>query len=179
MRIAIAGIGLVILGTAIFAFTMARLVTGTALDPQTKVPGKVVAEIDTPGRYYLWDNHWTTFDGERVQHAADFPETAKILAHDASGAQLEFVQDASQNWSIGNNGKTSIGYIDIASPTTIHFDIEDIGRERIVTVSDATMKQELWSRLGGLGIGLIMGLVGVPIGLFGLLFRRRVETTTG
>ena len=56
MRFTIIGIALIIAGIAIFAFTLVRLINGSALDPQTKVPGPVSAEIHEPGRYYIWDN---------------------------------------------------------------------------------------------------------------------------
>ncbi|MCA9168605.1 MAG: hypothetical protein KDB23_13110 [Planctomycetales bacterium] len=176
MRIAIAGLALIIVGISIFTFTLVRLIGGTALDPQTKVPGAVVTEIDAPGRYYVWDNHWTMFDGERVKYAADCPHDAKITVRDANGADVEFVPDASMNWSIGNNEKTSIGYVDIPTATTIRLDIDGVGRDRIVTVSNRTMQQELWSRLGGFGVGLAVGAVGVSICFLGLLMRRRVST---
>ena len=173
MRIATAGLALIIIGIAIFAFTLFQLIGGSALDPQTKVPGTVVTEIDAPGRYYVWDNHWTMFDGERIQYAADWPNQAKITVRDANGTEVHFVPDASQNWSIGNNEKTSVGYVDVKAATTLRLEIDDVGRDRIVTVSNRTMKQELWSRLGGFGVGLLVGVVGVPVCLLGLLVRRR------
>lgn len=179
MRIATAGFALFIVGIAIFGFTLVQLIGGTALDPQTKVPGTVTAEIDASGRYYVWDNHWTMFDGERVQYSADWPKDAKIVVRDSNGRELEFIADASQNWSIGNNEKTSIGYIDIPTPSAIRLDIDDIGNERIVTVSNRTMKQELWSRLGGFAVGLGVGAIGVTICLLGLLVRRRISTAEG
>lgn len=176
MRITTAGIALLIAGVAIFVFTLVRLINGSALDPQTKVPGTVSAEIDAPGRYYVWDNHWTMFNGERVQYSADCPVDAQVVVHDSSGDELQFVPDASQNWSIGNNEKTSIGYVDVPAATALRLDVAGVGRERIVSVSNRTMKQELWDRLGGFGVGLIVGLIGIPIALLGLLVRRRPST---
>ena len=173
MRFTIIGIALIIAGIAIFAFTLVRLINGSALDPQTKVPGPVSAEIPEPGRYYIWDNHWTTFNGERAKYPADCPAEAQVTIRDEGGTDLQFVPDASQNWSIGNNEKTSIGYVDVPNATTIRLDVDGVGRERIVSVSNRTMKQELWGRLGGFGLGLIVGVVGVPIALLGMLFRRR------
>lgn len=176
MRIATVGFTFIIVGVSIFAFTLVRLNSGAALDPQTKIPGAVSAEIDAPGRYYVWDNHRTMFDGERIQYASGWPDDVKIAVRDANGTDLEFVHDASQNWSIGNNAKTSVGYIDVPTATTIRIDIDGAGRDRIVTVANRTIKQELWARLSGLGIGLIVGAVGVPIFLLGLLLRRRSST---
>ncbi len=173
MRIAALGFTLVIVGIAIFAFTLIQLVGGAALDLQTKVPGTVTAELDASGRYYMWDNHWTMFDGERVKYPADWPADAKVAVHDVNGAELEFIPDASQNWSIGNNEKTSVGYVEVPTATTIRLDIDDVGRDRIVTVSNRTMKQELWSRLGGFGVALVVGGLGAMICLFGVLVRRR------
>jgi hypothetical protein len=178
MRIAIFGVALIVVGIAIFAFTLVKLMGGSALDPQTKVPGTVTAEVDAAGRYYVWDNHRTMFGGERVQYSADWPDDAKVSVRDADGTELEFVADTSQNWSIGNHEKTSIGYFDVPAGTSLQLDIDDTGRDRIVTVSNRTMKQELWSRLGGFGVGLAVGAVGIPICLLGLFVGRRGSTAT-
>ncbi len=97
----------------------------------------------------------------------------RSLVRDESGNELKFVPDKSQNWSIGNNEKTSIGYVDVPTATTLQLDVDDVGRERIVTVSKRTMKQELWARLGGFGIGIIVGLIGVSMTVIGSLLRRR------
>ena len=176
MRIFVAGIALILVGIGFFAFTLVRLIGGAALDPQSKVPGSLSAEIEVPGRYYVWDNHWTMFDGQRVKYPAGWPAEAQIAVRDGNGAQLAFVADASQNWSIGNNAKTSVGFIDVPAATAIQIDISDIGRERIVTISNRTMKQELWSRLGGFGIGLAVSAVGAAVCVFGWLRRRRATS---
>ncbi len=179
MRIVTVGVALIVVGIAVFAYTLIQLISGAALDAQTRVPGTVSAEVDAPGRYYVWDNHWTMFDGQRIQYSDEWPDDAKVVIRDANGAELEFVPDASQNWSIGNNEKTSIGYFNAPAATTIRLDVDITDGERIVTVSNRTMKQELWSRLGGLGVGLVVGAVGVPLCLLGLLLRRRHSTTEG
>ncbi len=175
MRVATAGIVLLVVGIAIFALTLVRLSGGAALDPQTKVAGTVTAEIAAPGRYYLWDNHWTVFDGERIKYSADCPEGAEVTVTDAGGSALEFVADASQSWSIGNNGKTSIGYVDVPSATTIRLVIDDVGGERIVSVSNRTLREELWPRLGGFGIGLVVAAVGAMLSFLGVFWRRRLS----
>ena len=177
MRTAFLGIAFVIVGIAIFAITLVQLIRGPALDPQTKVPGTVTAEIDTPGRYYLWDNHWTTFEGKKMKYADDWPNDATVTVRDSNETVLDFVPDSSQSWSIGNSGKTSVGYVDIASKSTIQLDIDNVGHDRIVSVSNRTMKQELWSRLVGFGIGLLVGALGLPTFLLGLYLRSRGSTT--
>lgn len=178
MRITIAGISLIVAGVAIFAFTLARLINGAALDQQFKVPGTLSAEIHSPGRYYVWDNHWTMFNGERYQYPADCPENAQIIVREETDVELPFVPDTSQNWSIGNHEKTSIGYVDLTASTTLRLEVDSVGRDRIFTVSSRTMKQELWASLGGLGVGLFAVVVGIPIALLGLLLRRRANDVT-
>jgi hypothetical protein len=173
MRTITTGVVLIIVGIAIFAFTLFKLIGGAALDEQTKVPGSVSAVLDAPGRYYVWDNHWTRFEGQRVRYAAGWPAETKVVVRDSNGVELAFVADASQNWSIGNNEKTSVGYVEVPAATTIQIDISGVMSERIVTVSNLTMKQELWSRLGGFGIALVTGAIGIVLCLFGLLVRRR------
>lgn len=178
MRIFLAGAALVAAGVAVFAVTFSRLYNGASLEPQTLVPGAVEAQVDAPGRYYLWDNHWTMFEGKRFQYPDHWPETATVTARDGDDSVLEFVPDASQNWSIGNTEKTSIGYVEVPAPTTLRLQVDDLDRERVVTVSDRTMQEELWAKLSGFGIGLALALVGAPIAGLGLLLGRRAALNT-
>ncbi|MEQ1906999.1 MAG: hypothetical protein ABL888_22635 [Pirellulaceae bacterium] len=97
MRSVAVGRVLTIVGVGIFAFTLIGLFYGDSLDPQSKVPGSVSAEIDVPGRYYVWDNHRTKFDGQRVQYPADWPDDATVAVYDINEAELAFVPDASRN----------------------------------------------------------------------------------
>lgn len=177
MRLAIVGFVLAVAGIAVFGFTLSRLISGAALDPQAKVPGTVTVAIDTPGRHYVWDNHWTMFEGERFQYPADWPADSDISVVADDGTKLNFVADTSRNWSIGNNEKTSVGYVEVPEATVVRLQIGDVGRERIVTVSNRSMKQELWARLGGLGVGLAVGAIGVPVALLGLVLGRKKQRT--
>ena len=40
------------------------------------------------------------------------------------------------------------------------------------------MQEELWGRLGGLGVGLLVGLIGFLVVFVGLLLRRRTPKGT-
>ena len=163
---------MILTGIALFGFTLFQLYIGSGPDPLTEVPGKVTAEIKEPGRYYLWDNHWTTFEGERKKYAADCPEDAEISVKGSDGKELTFVPDRSQNWSIGNSEKTSIGYVDVASASELEFTVGDVNRPRIVSVSKRSMKQDLWLRLAGTGIGAVVGILGIPVIILGFIQQR-------
>ncbi len=167
------GLILLVAGIAIFAVTFFRLIGGHALDEQTQVPGTLHVVIDQADRYYLWDNHWTLFDGRRVQYPKGCPDDIRVTVLDSEGGELQFVADSSKSWSIGNSSKTSVGYVDVPDAAELQLKIENLDRERIFSVSNDTMKQELWDRLGGLGIGIVIGLLGLPITLVGLMIRRR------
>ncbi|MEM8680780.1 MAG: hypothetical protein AAGF97_15635, partial [Planctomycetota bacterium] len=176
MKITTIGFTLVLAGVCICFVTFVSLIRGASLDPQTQVPGAVSAKLREPGRHYLWDNHWTVFRGKRWQYPADTPDNAKIVVRDAAGQEVEFVRDTSQNWSIGNNEKTSIGYVEVMEPTLLTLEVDGIGRERIVSVSNRTMQQDLVRRLGGFGVGVVVGLGGLLTLLVGLILRGRGGT---
>lgn len=179
MRTTFVGIGAIAIGIAIFAFTLIRLISGAPLEPTTKVPGTVKIDVLTPGRYYLWDNYWTKFEGKKTKYADDWPEDATVIVRDSTGTELDYVPDSSQSWSIGNSGKTSAGYIDVTTASALQLDIEGVGHERIVSVSKRTMRQDLLSRIGGLGVGFVVGALGVLVLLIGWFLRGRGSTATG
>lgn len=173
MRATPIGFALMIAGIGIFVFTLGRLMYGPALDPQVKVPGTITVEVEEPGRHYLWDQHFTRFEGERVKYSDDCPKDVKVSVVSSTGDTLPFVQDASQSWSIGNSGKTSVGYVDVPGAMTLDITVDGTGRERIFSVSGRTTKDELWLRLRGFGVSLVVGLLGLCIAFVGMLGGRR------
>lgn len=175
----ILGLALGIGGIATVAVTLAGLVRGTSLVEQAKVPGTLQAKVEEAGRYYLWDNHWTIFEGERIQYPADCPADAKITVQDSTGQDLQFVPDSSEGWSIGNSGKTSIGYVDLPGSAELRIEVGAVGRDRVVSFSNTTVQDELWRKLGGFGVGILVGLIGLPIVIWGFIARLRRPRSKG
>lgn len=167
------GFGIVGVGVVVFVFTLVRLVGGAPLEEQAKVPGTFKVSVEEGGRHYLWDNHWTRFEGEHLKYEANCPPDAEIQILDGAGGVVPFTPDTSQGWSVGNNGRKSVGYVELAGATDLAIKVNGVGRERIFSVSNRMVGGELWSRLGGLGAGVVLVFLGSVVALVGFLAGRR------
>ncbi len=88
-RLKTIGIAFIVAATGIFVLGAIRLLGGYPNEEQNRVPGTIKVNLE-PGRYYLWGNHWTRFDGKRLNYDADCPANAPIAIHDHTGKALGF-----------------------------------------------------------------------------------------
>lgn len=167
--------GIILLGIAfiVFLVSAASLLQGRSLAPQFTVPGEHQIEVSEPGRYFLWDNYRTWHDGATVTRSAQFPSAFSIKASGSGGAEISFTPDRSHSWSIGNHAKRSIGFLDIPETDTLTIEVTGDTDTRIVSLAKADMKKELWLKLGGFGLALIIAIIGIPLLLWGLSTRIR------
>ena len=167
------GIILLTVALIIFVVSAAALLQGRSLVPQFMAPGEQQIDVSETGRYFLWDNYRTWHDGEAVTRSAQFPSTFSIKAFAAGGRELRFTPDRSHSWSIGNHAKRSVGYLDLPETGPVTIKVAGDAKTRIVSLAKADMKKELWQKLGGFGLAVIIAIVGLPFLLWGLSARVR------
>ncbi len=163
------GLLLLIGGFVIFGWTFSALNRGVSLSDQFVASGKVTVNVESAGRFYVWDNYVTWFDGKKIRHASAFPDDVKITVRSASGKSLKFESNTDESWSIGNHAKKSVGYVDIETPDELTFEVTGGNGERVLSFAKADMAGELQEKLGGFGWAALMGVLGLPLVIWGLL----------
>ena len=163
------GAGLVLAAIVVGGSAFVSLQRGVSHDVQFKAPGTFQARAADAGRYYVWDNHKTWFEGEKVRSKAAFPDEMTVEVSDAAGQTLEFTRDDSQSWSIGSHAKTSVGYVDLPADSDVQIDARGDDGERILSLSQANLGQELWQTFIGFGIATVAAGLGIPIAIWGLI----------
>ena len=150
---------LLIAGLIIFVASFSRLYQGHSLTLQFQSQGTVQRQTDSVGRFYVWDNYVTHFNGQKVRLSSKTPKNLQISIQDTNGASLEFVPDDSQSWSIGNHAKKSIGYVEVKEPQSLNI-ISSGSDQRILSFGPANLKAELWQKLGGFALAILIGGLG-------------------
>lgn len=165
--------GFVLIGGAIFLFlsSFSSLYQGKALGLQYPASGSFQISPTNADRYYLWDHYVTQFQGKKIRYSSKFPKDIEIKVTDPSGAEIDFHSDTSHSWSIGNHAKSSIGYIDSPGATDLTVHVSGGDGSRVLSFGKADIKLELWRKLGGFGIALVVGFVGIIAGIWGLATR--------
>ncbi len=162
------GLLLIIGAFVLVVSSFSSLHQGKSLQEQFPASGSFKVSASDGGRYYLWDNYVTQFEGQRFRHSSKIPKDIQFTVTDSDGSKIDFISDTSRSWSIGNHAKKSIGYLDSQSPGewTIHVSGGD--GTRVLSFSKADMKGELIRKLGGFGVALVFGLAGFVSGAWGL-----------
>jgi hypothetical protein len=158
-----------------FFITLSSLVRGVSLDPLSATPGTFETRTEESGRYYLWDNHLTMFDGRKVQNSSDFPDDIQISIREKDGKQLVFIRDDGHGWRIGNHAKSSVGYVDSLKPSDIVVQTQGGSEERVLSFAKAKEGQEVWRKLRGFAFAAIAFVLGLPIVFWGLMVRSRAS----
>ncbi len=178
------GIKPIILGVILFtlggiAFPAAILLPlflGDSIDKQFSIPGTIQVAIEEPGRYYLWNDHQTIFNGKTYNRAEDLPDGIEISISDtATGTPFDFIDTASISISGGNSAKRSIGYIEVSKPTRLLVDITGGNEDRIFSFARATFFEKLKRIFGGIALAFLAGSSGVGLVIWGVVKSTRAK----
>src|SRR5579862_6613014 len=88
-------------------------VLGGSHDVQFKVPGTAEVTVKNVGRYYLWNDFQTVYEGRSYNSSKTIPGGMAIEIREADGHPLEFTSDNSITMTSGNSSKNSVGYVEI------------------------------------------------------------------
>ncbi len=171
---ALIGAGLIVVALSSCVYTVSGLNQGRDGALQFQVPGHQDVTLASSGRYYLWHHYKTRFEGRAHKRTRKLPEDLAIEISESDGSKLQLGWDDQVSWQIGNHGKKSICYVDIASPDVVRVDVEsETDSPLVVSLETADLKGDLIRALGGLGVALVAGLIGVPMFLWGLFSRKK------
>ncbi len=145
------------------------LIPNKSSDFQFKVPGKVETTIEKPGRYYLWDDFQTLYEGKSYNRSENLPDGIEIRIQDASGHQLQLSADTSISAHINSIAKKSIGYVEITHPETIQIQISGGNEDRIFSFSQLGLRKILYSVIGGMGLSVLLAMMGVIAVIWGII----------
>lgn len=80
-------------------------------------PAEVELTIENKGKYYLWNEYQTTFEGRTYSTSENLPDGIKISLTDlANGNDIELITDFSISSSSTSSKNNSIGYFKIEKP---------------------------------------------------------------
>lgn len=119
LRPLIIGVVLLIAACILPFLFLIPLFKGDSLNVQFAVPGDIEVPIEEPGRYHLWHDYQTVFEGTTIRKDPALPDGFTISIQDADGKPLDLTSHMNTNVQIMGTSKQSIGSIDITAPTTV------------------------------------------------------------
>ena len=135
---------------------------------QFKVPGVGVLDIDAPGRFYVWHEYKGSFEGQRYSSRNRKARGAIIAVKRNGGELMNFVNDESISFSLGNRSKQSLGYIDATEIEPVVIEVSGLEDELIFSAS----RYQLFKTLRKIGFsvacGAVCGLAGLGFLIWGI-----------
>jgi len=167
----IAGAILFVLGAFVVPLAIILpLILGDSNEIQFIVPGSTQIVIEEPGRYYMWNDYQTVFNGKSYNRSESIPDGIQIIiTNTGTGEILDFVSDTSISSSRGSSSKNTLGYIEVQSPSTV--DIEVFGGEekRVFSFSESNLLKMFGLIFGGSIVAVIFGVTGFGITIWGIV----------
>ena len=149
---------------------------------QFAIPGHATVSVKEAGRYYLWNDYQTIFEGKTYSCSEDFPGGIEIsLFENNTGIVVDFIPDQSISSSCGKACKNSIGYFDVDEPANYVLTVDGNTETRICSLDKAffTLKKVLiflTCFVFEMSIG-ITGFVFIVLGVINLCKSRKKDET--
>lgn len=176
----IAGAVLFLIGAVVVPLSIALpLILGTPKAAQFIIPGTMATKIEKPGRYYLWNDFQTMYDGKSYNRSESIPDGLEIHVRDSKGEPINFVSDTSITMSNGGASRHSIGYVELASPGKVSIEVSGGNEERVFSFAQSGLLKMFVRIVGGVGIALVFGFAGFGIIIWGIVKLVRGRKTGG
>ena len=167
----VTGVLLFIVGAVVVPLvTILLLILDDSNEKQFMIPGNTQVVIEEPGRYYLWNDYQTVFQGKSYTKSQTIPDDIKItIKNEETGELFDFVSDTSISSSRGSSSKNSIGYIEVQELGSVHIDILGGNEERIFSFAQSGLLAMFGLILGGFGLSMILSLSGIGLTIWGIV----------
>ncbi len=167
----IAGVGLFILGAVVFPLAIV-LPVFLALNGhlvEFKVPGTFETNVVKAGRYYLYNDYQTIYNGKTYDNSTNLPGGMEIKVLDSQGQVLQFNGDTS--FSVGGSGteRKSIGYVEVHTPGKVRIEVSGAGEERIFSFGQENFFKFFGLMFGTVGLGIIIAFGGIGLAVWGII----------
>lgn len=168
----ILGIALLVLGVLMVPLAIAATVflvfQNHSEEARLVIPGRVEVAVTEPGRYYLWHDYQTTFEGRSVRRSDGPPGgLLEVSVEDSGGEALHFSWSDSVSVSRGGHRKRSIGYVQVDAPATLVISVTGDAEGCVLSFGQSRVPEILGIVFGGLALAAVVGLSGLGIAVWG------------
>ena len=167
----ISGVFLIILGAFVIPLTVVLfLILDDSNEKQFMIPVTTVVAVEEPGRYYLWNEYQTVFNGISYNRSESIPDGIEIkIRNHETGKPYDFISNGSISSNSKGSSRNSIGYVEIQSVGSIDIEIAGGNEERIFSFSQFDLWAIFGLVFGGIGISMMTCLSGFGLAIWGII----------
>ncbi len=164
--------GAVLFVLAVFVLPLALLVPVVLQDSspsQFLIPGVAEFELEAPGRYYLWNDYRTIFEGESFHRSESLPDGLRMVVRGAAGDELKLITDASISLSSGSRSQRSIGYVDVPQAGSWEVEVSGEVKSRVFSFGESKVLKLFGLIFGAAVCCVILAVAGLIVGVIGVV----------
>jgi len=139
-------------------------------DIQFLIPGSV--EIEDEGRYYLWNDYQTVYEGKTYSMPEEVPDNLIISLKTKDGAlHYDIIGKTSISSSSYPTSKKSIGYFDITVPGDYILKVKGVSKPRVFSFRQFNYDTLEFAMVLGIGgsVCLLIIFAGFALGVVGVV----------
>jgi hypothetical protein len=141
-------------------------------DIQFLIPGTVEIEIEDEGRYYLWNDYKTVYEGKSYSKPEEIPDNLIISLKTKDGAlDYDIIGKTSISRSSDSTSRKSIGYFDVTVPGDYILEVKGESKPRVFSFGQFnydTVEFAVFLGIGGT-VCLLMIFAGFALGVVGIV----------
>jgi hypothetical protein len=145
------------------------LILGKADEIRFRVPVNTEFTAREPGRYILWNDYQTLYNGRNYNQSQSLLDGMKIQILDANGSPLELINDGSTSVTSGTDAAKSIGYVEIEHPGKLQIEVSGGTEDRVFSFGRSRVLRIVGTILVGIGASVLLGLLGVLLVVWGII----------
>lgn len=170
LKTLLAGIAIFIIGAIVVPILiLIPLFKGGSEDEQFIIPGEHRVTVPEEGRYYLWNNYRTIFEGQSYHRSEEIPDGLDFSITTSTGEALPFFSDTSTSSSNGSSSKNSIGYVKVAGPETLSISVSGDSEKRIFSFSKSILGKMFGLIFLGGALSVLSAFAGIGIIIWGII----------
>ncbi len=138
---------------------------------QFLVPGSVEIEIEDEGRYYLWNDYQTVYEGKTYSKPEEVPDNLIISLKTKDGAlHYDIIGKTSISTSSDSTSRKSIGYFDITVPGDYILEVKGETDPGLFSFRQFNYDTKLAMVMGiGEGVSLLIIFAGFALGVVAIV----------
>jgi hypothetical protein len=171
MKKLIFGILLCVAGFAVPTALLVPLILGLRNDTVVfKAPAEVEVRVEEAGRYYVWNEYRTLYEGRTYAQSKSLPSGMTFsLTDPETGEELPFAADFSISSTTGEREKMSVGYFDIEDPGAYLLRIQGLEEPRIFSFGPSIF-DDFFAFFGRLLLAFALGCAALVGGILLIVF---------
>ena len=161
----IAGVLLFLIGTLIVPALILLTLLGSPKPHQFFIPGTTEVKVEKKGRYYLWNDFQTVYEGTSYDRSEAIPDGLEITVIDENSQVLPFQSSTSITSSNGGSTKKSIGYVELEASQVLTISVTGDVEDRVFSFS----KSIFGAIFKVVGASALTCFTGLGLSLWGML----------